>query len=61
MDKKCERDGDNKDVLRTGDRCIAKFRFKDGEYILPNRKVLIAEGQVKIIGKIIKVYEEDVF
>lgn len=59
--KECERDSSVKDILRTGDKAIVKFRFlRQPEYISPNMRILLAEGQVKIIGKIIKVYEEDI-
>lgn len=43
-------------VLRTGDRAWVRFRFSHhAEYIKPGFRILLAEGRVKVIGKIRKV------
>ena len=40
-------------VLRTGDRAIVKFKFcYKPEYLRKGYRILLAEGRVKIIGKI---------
>lgn len=58
--KECNRGKeDEKSVLRTGDRAVVKFRFAyNSEYVKPGWRILLAEGQVKVIGKIIKTFEE---
>lgn len=57
-DKICNRKGKNSDdnILRTGDKAKVKFRFcYKPEYVKENFRLLLAEGRVKVIGKIIGV------
>lgn len=58
--KQCARNKiGNDNILRTGDRAIVKFRFcYKPEYIKPGFRLLLAEGRVKVIGKVISVKEE---
>ena len=45
-----------KDLLRTGDTSIVKFRFKNrSEFIEENKKIVFREGKTKGIGKIIEI------
>lgn len=47
-------------VLRTGDRAVVNFRFAyRPEYIQPGYKILLAEGRIKIIGRIIAVTNDE--
>jgi len=49
---------DEDNILRTGDRAKVTFEFKyNGEYLKEGFKILLAEGKVKIIGKIISLIE----
>ena len=49
---------DDDNILRTGDRAKVTFEFKyNGEYLKEGFKILLAEGKVKIIGKIISQIE----
>jgi GTPase len=59
-DKKCTRGkNDDQNILRTGDRAIIKFKFsKRPEYICSGAQILLAEGRVKIIGKIFATEQE---
>lgn len=59
-DKQCGRKQNSEDaVLRTGDRAKVTFRFcYKPEYIKPGYRLLLAEGRVKIIGKVLSVKEE---
>lgn len=51
--------GDN--ILKTGDKTIVKLRFcYKPEYINIDSKILLAEGKIKIIGKVTKIYPEPV-
>ena len=44
-------------ILRTGDKSLATFMFKyRPEYIKPGFRILLAEGGVKIIGVVTKIY-----
>jgi len=46
-------------VLRTGDRATVRFRFcYKPEYLKKGLRCLLAEGRVKVIGKILAVHEE---
>lgn len=48
-------------VLRTGDKGIVKFKFAyRPEYVKKGARLLLAEGRIKIIGKILNVVEEEV-
>jgi GTPase len=60
--KKCARGQSNSEnFLRTGDRAIVRFRFcYKPEFLRAGFRLLLAEGRVKIIGKIIGVNEETV-
>jgi len=50
---------DNDQVLRTGDRATVKFRFYyHPEYVKVGFRILLAEGMVKIVGKITEITEE---
>lgn len=45
-------------ILRTGDRAKVTFEFKyNGEYLKEGFKILLAEGKVKIIGKIVELID----
>ena len=47
-------DSDDKSILRTGDKAIARFRFNyRSEYIKPGFNLLLCEGKTKIIGVVI--------
>lgn len=47
-----------KDILRTGDKAIVRFRFMyNAEYVQPGLTVLLREGRTKILGVITKVYD----
>ena len=49
---------DEDNILRTGDRAKVTFEFKyNGEYLKEGFKILLAEGKVKIVGKIISLIE----
>lgn len=58
--KQCARDGDENDgILRTGDRAIVTFKFcYKSEFLKKGFRLLLAEGRVKIIGKVLNVIEE---
>ena len=58
--KQCSRGVESApNVLRTGDRAILKFRFcYKPEFVKKGSRILLAEGGVKIIGKIVSVEEE---
>jgi len=44
-------------VLRTGDKATVRFRFSyHAEYVKPGYRLLLAEGKVKIIGIIRKIF-----
>lgn len=48
------------EVLRTGDRATVRFRFAyHSEYIKKGVRLLLCEGQTKLIGKITNVLEQD--
>ena len=50
--------GMDKEILRTGDRAIVRFRFMQSpEYIKPGSKVLFREGRTKGLGKVVAVCE----
>jgi len=47
-----------KDILRTGDKGIVRFRFMyNAEYVKPGLTVLLREGRTKILGVVTKVYD----
>ena len=49
------------EILRTGDKARMRFRFcYKPEFIRPGFRILLAEGPVKIIGKIVHVEEENI-
>ena len=49
------------DVLRTGDRATIKFRFcYKPEFIRKGYRILMAEGRIKLLGKITNVIEEKI-
>jgi len=53
--------GNEENALRTGDRATISFRFSySPEYIKNGVRILLCEGQVKIVGKICNVTEETV-
>jgi GTPase len=58
--KKCARGQEGDDnVLRTGDRATIRFRFcYKPEFVRNGFRILMAEGRVKLLGKIIDVEEE---
>lgn len=58
--KHCSRgQTDNDDVLRTGDRATVRFQFcYKPEFIRKGFRILLAEGKVKIIGKVINITED---
>jgi len=59
--KQCARNQTDTDetVLRTGDRATVRFKFcYKPEYVRKGSRLLLAEGRVKIIGKIIGVTEK---
>jgi GTPase len=58
--KQCyRRQTDSDNVLRTGDRAKVKFRFSyRPEFVRNGFRLLLAEGSVKIIGKITAVCED---
>uniref|UniRef100_A0A6C0EJX2 Tr-type G domain-containing protein n=1 Tax=viral metagenome TaxID=1070528 RepID=A0A6C0EJX2_9ZZZZ len=61
-DKVCNRKGKQYDdnVLRTGDRANVRFRFcYKPEYLKKDFRLLLAEGRVKVIGKVLGVTKED--
>ncbi|KAJ3222548.1 Short integuments 2, mitochondrial [Clydaea vesicula] len=47
----------DRDLLRTGDRAIVRFRFLQyPEYLKPGTRLLFREGRTKGIGKVVKGY-----
>ncbi len=49
----------NKDVIRTGDKAMVRFRFMYyPEYLKEGTKILFREGRTKGIGKITKIFYE---
>jgi GTPase len=58
--KKCARGSDTSDeVLRRGDRAVVDCQFcYKPEYIRVGSRILLSEGKIKIVGKIIEVKEE---
>lgn len=47
-----------KDLLRTGDTSLVKFRFKNrSEFIEKNNKIIFREGKTKGIGKILDIIQ----
>ena len=49
-----------KDLLRTGDKGIVRFKFMyNAEYITNGLTVLLREGRTKILGVITKVYDSN--
>jgi len=47
-----------KDILRTGDKAIVRFRFMyNAEYVKPGLTILLREGRTKILGVVTKVYD----
>jgi GTPase len=60
--KQCARGQTGDDmVLRTGDRATVKFRFcYKPEFVRKGFRILMAEGRVKLLGKITHVVEEEV-
>lgn len=58
--KQCARGQDGSDsVLRTGDRATIRFRFcYKPEFVRKGFRILMAEGRVKLLGKITDVSEE---
>jgi GTPase len=49
-----------KDILRTGDKGIVRFRFMyNAEYVKPGLTVLLREGRTKILGVVTKVYDSN--
>ena len=51
-------ENDEEKILRTGDRAIVKFRFLyKGEYIKKGMILLMAEGKIKIVGIVRRIYE----
>lgn len=55
--KVCYRNTNNEDqILRAGDKATVHFRFVyKSEYIKPGMKIVLAEGQIKIIGTVISI------
>lgn len=54
--KTCNRKGIEDNILRTGDKATVKFRFcYRPEYVKEGFRILLAEGRVKVIGKITNV------
>lgn len=46
------------DILRTGDKANVRFRFKSrSEFIKEGYKILLAEGRIKIVGVVKKIYK----
>ena len=44
-------------ILRTGDKASVRFRFKvRGEFLKEGYKILLAEGRIKIVGQVKKIY-----
>lgn len=58
--KQCARGAESmSNVLRTGDRAILRFRFcYKPEFVKKGSRILLAEGGVKIIGKISSIAQE---
>jgi GTPase len=58
--KQCSRgQNGNDNVLRTGDRALIKFQFcYKPEYIRQGFRILLAEGRVKVVGKITNIVED---
>lgn len=58
--KQCARGQDGSDsVLRTGDRATIRFRFcYKPEFVRKGFRILMAEGRVKLLGKITEISEE---
>jgi GTPase len=58
--KQCSRgQTDNDNVLRTGDRATVKFQFcYKPEFMRKGFRVLLAEGKMKLMGKVISTVEE---
>ena len=49
----------DKNIIRTGDKAIIKFRFMfNPEYLKPNSTFLLREGRTKILGQITRLYEK---
>jgi GTPase len=60
--KVCAREGKEDDgILRTGDRALVRFKWcYHPEYIKEGFRLLLAEGRVKVIGKVKNVFNEPV-
>lgn len=59
VNKVCNRQGKNDDVLRTGDKATVRFKFRyTPEFIREGFRLLLAEGRVKVIGKVVGITEE---
>ena len=44
-------------ILRTGDKAIVKFRFtQHPEFIKTGTNIMFAEGKIKIVGIVTKIY-----
>ena len=55
--KKNQEDEINDNVLRQGDRAMVRFRFKtNSEFVKEGYRILLAEGRIKIVGTIKKVF-----
>lgn len=54
------KDGEEKDLLRTGDRGIVLFKFINSpEYIHMGANILFREGRTRGLGQITKLYLEE--
>lgn len=50
----------SRDLLRTGDKAIVRFRFMyHGEYLQPGQTILFREGRTKGLGKVSEVFPEE--
>lgn len=60
--KQCARGQQGDDnILRLGDRASIRFKFcYKPEFIRTGYRILLAEGKIKLIGKITKVFEEQI-
>ena len=57
ISSKKNEDSQDDSILRTGDKGNIKFRFKKRkEYVKEGYKILLAEGRIKIVGIVTKVY-----
>jgi len=48
-----------KEVLRTGDRAVCRFRFLfRPEYVKPKARLIFREGRTKCVGTLVAVYKD---